>query len=199
MGDVRWFCRGDDEWNAIAERLKLMPCPHCDVVGELIRHGYAYGFDETNPRHKTVRGRRIFCSNRNRRRGCGLTFCIWLADSIRRLSLTTRAVWTFLQLAVAGAVGALAAAIRAADAEGRRSDRTWQRLWTRFLLGQSKIRTTLLRRCPPPESPAASQAESPTKSHRRSAAQVLAHLKAAFPDADCPIAAFQHSTRSFFV
>ena len=192
MGDARWFCRGDDEWSAIAERLKLTPCPRCGEVGQLIRHGYAYGFDETNPRHKTVRGRRIFCSNRNRRHGCGLTFCIWLADRIRRLSLTTRAVWTFLQLAVAGTVGALAAAIRGADAEGRRSERTWQRLWNRFLLGQSKIRTALLRRCPPPEPPT-------NASRWPAAAQVLAHLKAAFPDADCPIAAFQHSTRSFFV
>ena len=31
------------------------------------------------------------------------------------------------------------------------------------------------------------------------AAQVLAHLQSAFPHADCPIAAFQHATRSFFV
>jgi hypothetical protein len=60
MGDERWFFRGDDEWDAIAERLKRTPCPHCDSVGELIQHGYAYGFDETDPRHTTVRGRRIF-------------------------------------------------------------------------------------------------------------------------------------------
>jgi hypothetical protein len=192
MACERWFCRGDDEWNAIAERLKLTPCPHCRKVGALIRHGYAYGFDETSPRHKTVRGRRIFCSDRNRRHGCGLTFCVWLVDKIRRLSLTTRALWTFLQLAVAGTVGALAAAIRVADAEGCRSDRTWQRLWNRFLLGQSKIRTALLDRCSPPESP--------TKDARwPAAAQVLAHLKAAFPGDDCPIAAFQQATRSFFL
>jgi hypothetical protein len=104
-------------------------------------------------------------------------------------------VWAFLQLAVAGtvgAVGALAAAIRAADADGLRSARTWQRLWTRFLLGQSKIRTALLDRCPPPESPAKA-------SRWPAASQLLAHLKAAFPGDDCPIAAFQHSTRFFFV
>jgi hypothetical protein len=194
VGDNRWFCRGDDEWNAIAERLKLTPCPRCGKVGHLIRHGYAYGFDETNPRRKTVRGRRIFCSNRNRHRhrGCGLTFCVWFADTVRRLSLTARAVWAFLQLVVAGGVGALAAAVRAVDVESRRSDRTWQRLWKHFRLGQSEIRTALLGRCPPPRVPTHT-------SRWPAAAQVVAHLKAAFPGDDCPIAAFQHSTRSFFV
>ena len=136
-----------------------------------------YGFDDSSPQRKTLRARRIFCSNRHARRGCGRTFSVWLADKIRRLSLTTGALWRFLQRAVAGSI---VAAIRAADCH--LSDRTWQRIWKRFDLGQSKIRTALSGRCPPPDcrpDPA-----------RRPAAQVLAHLHAAFPDADCPIAAF---------
>ena len=33
------------------------------------------------PQEKTVRARRIFCSNRNnRRKGCGRTFSVWVAD-----------------------------------------------------------------------------------------------------------------------
>ncbi len=39
VGEERWFYRSDQEWTAIAERLKLTPCPHCKVVGTLIRHG----------------------------------------------------------------------------------------------------------------------------------------------------------------
>jgi hypothetical protein len=62
-------------------------------------------------------------------------------------------------------------------------------IWTRFNRGQSRIRTALAGRCPPPELPG---------SHRP-AAQVLAHLQAAFPDAPCPIAAFQQALRTFFV
>ena len=146
-----------------------------------------YGFDESSPRRKTVRARRIFCSNRQARRGCGRTFSVWLADKIRRLSLTTGALWRFLQRAVAGSI---VAAIRAADCH--LSDRTWQRIWKRFDLGQSKIRTALSGRCPPPELPAERLATA-------GGAQVLAHLQAAFPDADCPIAAFQHTLRTFFV
>ena len=187
MGEQCWFYRSENEWGTIAERLKQTACPHCRVVGTLIRHGYLRGYDECNSQRKTVRARRIYCSNRNRRRGCGRTFSVWYADKIRRLSLTTRALWRFLKDAVAGSI---AAAIRVV-ADCRRSDRTWQRIWKRFDLGQSKIRTALSARRPPPELPA-------EPSHRP-AAQVLAHLQAAFPDANCPIATFQHTMRTFFV
>jgi hypothetical protein len=66
----RWFCRDEREWLAFALRLKQMPCPHCDAVGELIRHGVLLGYDENCPPRKTIRARRVFCSNRDRRRGC---------------------------------------------------------------------------------------------------------------------------------
>ena len=190
MGGECWFYRDESEWIAIAERLKQMPCPGCKAVGTLIRHGFLYGFDEENPRRKTVRARRIFCSNRHARPGCGRTFSVWLADKIRRLSLTSRGLWTFLKRAAAAGV---AAAIRAAGCH--LCDRTMQRLWKRFDRGQSAIRTALFGRCPPPETPPEA---SPEPARRPTAAHVLAHLQAAFPNADCPIAAFQHATRSFF-
>jgi hypothetical protein len=190
MGEERWFCRSAEEWTAIAERLKQTACPRCKVAGTLIRHGCLYGYDESSPQRKTLRARRIFCSNRNARGGCGRTFSVWLVDKIRRLSLTTGALWRFLQLAVAGSI---LAAGRAVDC--RLSDRIWQRIWKRFDRGQSKIRTELHERCPPPElSP-----RLPATSARQAAAQVLAHLQAVFPGVHCPIAAFQQTMRTFFV
>jgi hypothetical protein len=188
--EQRWFYRSDAEWVAMAERLKLTPCPHCNVVGTLIRHGCLYGFDDSSPRRKTLRARRVFCSNRQVRRGCGRTFSVWIADKIRRLGLTTVGLWRFLQRAAAGSIRA---ASRTADCH--LSERTWQRIWKRFDLGQSKIRTALSGRCPPPELPP----RLPAAAAHRPAAQVLAHLQAAFPDARCPIAAFQHSLRTFFI
>ena len=185
METKRWFYRSDEEWTTIAERLKQTACPHCREVGTLIRHGYLYGFDESSP-GKTLRARRVFCSNRNRRLGCGRTFSVWLADKIRRLSLTTRGLWRFLQDAVHGGI------VAASRAVGQLSDRTWQRIWKRFDQGQSKIRTALSVRGPPPELPADS-------ARRPAAAQVLAHLQAVFPAVDCPIAAFQHTLQTFFV
>jgi hypothetical protein len=186
VGEQRWFCRSEQEWSTLAERLKQMPCPHCKAVGTLIRHGFLRGYDERDSQRKTIRARRVFCSNRHRRRGCGRTFSVWNADKIRRLSLTAHAVWRFLRRAVAGSIAAASRFV----ADCRRSDRTWQRIWKRFDLGQSKLRTALSACCPPPDQPAES---------RRPATQVLAHLQAAFPEADCPIADFQHTTRTFFV
>jgi hypothetical protein len=186
VSEQRWFCRSEKEWDAIAERLKQTPCPHCQAVGTLNRHGFLRGYDEGDSQRKAIRARRIFCSNRYRRRGCGRTFSVWLADKIRRLSVTTHALWRFLQHAVAGSITAACRGV----ADCRRSDRTWQRIWKRFHLSQSKLRTALSAYCPPPEPPA--------KPSRRPATQVVAHLRAAFPDANCPITDFQHSTRTFF-
>jgi hypothetical protein len=184
VGEERRFYRGDEEWTVIVEQLKQTPCPHCKAVGTLIQHGFLRGFDDSSPQRKTVRAHRIFCSNRHAGRGCGRTFSIWLADKIRRLGLTTGALWRFLQLA---ATVSILAAIR--TAECHLSDRTWQRIWRRFDLAQSKIRTALSARCPPPELPA----------EPRPTAHVLAHLHAAFPDTDCPITDFQHTLQTFFV
>jgi hypothetical protein len=187
----RWFYRGERELLAIGETLKHMPCPRCKVVGTLNRHGVLRGYDEKSPRRKTVRARRVYCSNRNARPGCGRTFSIWLADKIRRLSLTTDCLHKFLKLVVANGI---ATAIR--DLDCHLSDRTLQRIWARFNHGQSKIRTALSTQCPAPQFPA----DAPGTP----AAQVLAHLEAAFPDSafpdrNCPIAAFQHTMRTFFL
>ncbi len=95
------FVRNAEEDAAFAERLKLMPCPHCKVAGSLNKHGFLRGFDEASRRRVTMRARRVFCSNRNARPGCGRTFSIWFADKIGRLSLTTGGLWRFLQAAVA--------------------------------------------------------------------------------------------------
>jgi hypothetical protein len=186
LADQPGFYRREEDWVAIVERLKQTSCPHCKIVGTLIRHGVLTGFDDSNPQRQVIRARRIFCSNRHQRPGCGRTFSVWLADKIRRLSLTTRTLWRFLQRAVTGSI---AEAIRTTDC--KRSARTLQRIWKRFDRGQSAIRTALLGRGPPPAF-----AAEPFR--RPVAAQVLAHLQAAFPHVDCPIAAFQHATRAFF-
>jgi hypothetical protein len=184
VDDPQWFYRNDDEWNAFVEQLKYTACPHCKVVGALIQHGFLYGFDENHTKQQTHRAHRIFCSNRQELPGCGHTFSVWLADTIRRLSLTAAGLWRFLHDAVADGI---LAAIR--DSTCHLSHRTLRRLWRRFRHGQSHIRTTLAERCPPPQLPSAHRPE----------AQTLAHLQAAFPDAPCPIAAFQHTLRTFFV
>lgn len=187
MESEHWFYRSDDEWNALAERLKLTPCPHCRVVGTLIRHGSLTGFDDANPPRKALRARRVFCSNRHRRHGCGRTVSVWLAHTIRRLSLTTRSLGTFLRRVV---TGKLTAAIR--DTKVPLSERTLRRIWQRFDHAQSQIRTALCSRCSPPTGP-------PDPGPRPVLAAVLAHLFAVFPDTDDPLAAYQQATGTFVI
>ena len=96
MCQQRWFFQSAEDQDPLADRLKLTPCPHCKNVGCLIFHGFLYGFDDHSPPRKTVRARRLFCSNRHRRTGCGRTVSVWFADKIRRLSLSTGRLWRFL-------------------------------------------------------------------------------------------------------
>jgi hypothetical protein len=180
MAEPHCVYRHEDHGQDLAAQLKLTRCPHCHVVGALIRHGFLYGYSHAQPGPPTRRGRRFLCSNRHRRPGCGRTFSICPPDTLRRLSLGTAALWRFLQAAVAGTLAAATAAIT----DCCRSDRTWHR----FRLGQSRLRTALANRCAPPALPAC----------HCPAAHVLAHLQTAFPEAGCPIAAFQLELGCFF-
>ena len=184
MFGVRWFYRNNEEWIALAQQIKLKPCQHCDVIGMLILHGSLHGWDESG--RIVLRARRVFCSNRNARAGCGRTFSVWPADHIKGLKVTTSRLWQFLIKSVAGPIEA---AIR--DINSRLSDRTWQRIWARFLKAQSTIRTHLANRFLLPQRP--------LEPSCRPAALVLAHLQHGFPNAACSIAAFQHAFRSFFM
>lgn len=179
----RWFCGSEEEFPAVHEKLKLTPCPHCRIAGTLILHGFLHGYDETSPR-KTVRARRVFCSNRKRRSGCGRTFSVWLADKIRRLSLSATGLWKFVKAAVAG--GNKQSAIR--DLNCHLSDSALYRVWKRFFEGQAKVRTAILPRCPWPDV----SSDDP-------AAGTIAHIEAAFPDSPNPIRAFQQTLRTFFL
>lgn len=172
----RRICGSQEEFEAVHAKLKTSACPHCKRVGNLIRHGYLRGYDEKQPREKTVRARRIFCSNRKQATGCGRTFSVWMADKIKRLLLTADALWTFLKQAVV--TGNEFQAFRNLDSG--LSDSAPYRIWKRFREAQSAIRTALARQCKPPEVASKQPAE-----------QTLAHLEAAFADQPCPIAAFQ--------
>lgn len=179
-----WFCRSEEELQCLGEKLKLTRCPHCQVVGTLILHGFLLGYDEGHQRRKTIRARRIFCSNRFARKGCGRTTSVWLSHIIRRLSLTAGSLWEFLKPVVDGA--SKIQAIR--ELACHLSDTALYRIWHRFELAQSHLRTLLTSRCPT----LSSNASSP-------AAETIAHLEAAFHGSDCPITTFQLTMRTFFL
>ena len=70
------------ELNDFRGSIKQCQCPFCRGVGRLIFHGYLRGYSEDSS-ERVVRGRRIFCNNRKRSKGCGRTFSLLLLKFIR--------------------------------------------------------------------------------------------------------------------
>ena len=181
----RRICGSQEELEAVLAGLKTTACPHCKSVGNLNRHGFLRGYDEQHQLEKTIRARRVFCSNRNRATGCGRTFSVWMADKIKRLFLSADSLWAFLTNAVR--TNNKLQAFR--NLKSGLSDSAPYRIWKRFQKAQSGIRTALAPRCKPPQVEA-----------RHPAELTLAHLQAAFDQhSRRPIAAFQATLQIFFL
>ena len=154
----------------------LTTCPHCGRVGALIGHGMLTGYDERSS-ERVVRGRRLFCSNRHRRRGCGRTLSVLLASTIKRFSVRAG---TLSRLLVRVVAGASPKAAWECVGHGALSLRTGHRLWRRVLAAQAHWRSVLSTIC-----------RAPACDDPRPMAQTLAHLRAAVGDAHSVLAGFQ--------
>ncbi len=58
--------------------LKMYLWPFCRKQGYLIMHDYIKGYSDLYNFELGIKGRRIFCSNRNKRKGCGRTWSMYL-------------------------------------------------------------------------------------------------------------------------
>lgn len=179
------ICSSEAEVHMLGTQLKLTPCPHCHVVGALIKHGFLRGYDQHHQRNKTVRAARVFCSNRHRATGCGRTFSIWVAHKIKQLFLSADSLWQFLSQAVDS--GNKLRAFR--NLQCGLSDSAAYHIWRRFLHAQAAIRTALSGLCAPPRLDSACPAKL-----------TLAHLAQAFHGQPLsPIAAFGVALQTFFI
>ena len=122
----------------IGHKLKLKQCHHCGMTGMLILHGYLYGYDEYRTQLRT-KGRRVFCSNRNRRNGCGRTILYRIIDFMEGTLISTAAAWKFLFLILSGI--SIEKAYNSLDPECVLSLRTFFRFWKKFKLQTHRIRT----------------------------------------------------------
>lgn len=82
------------DFDSVRFKLKLTLCPHCKKYGMMILHGYIYGLNEK--RQCVIKGRRVFCSNRNRRAGCGKTIAYRFCEYIRQSFISAQSAWKFL-------------------------------------------------------------------------------------------------------
>jgi hypothetical protein len=155
---------------------KQLECPHCRRVGNLIGHGFLKGYAERT-QEREVRGRRFFCSNRFRRRGCGRTFSVLLASVMKRFVVRARLLSRFAEAVLQGRTRRAA---WAQAASGALSLSTGYRLWRRLTLAQSRLRTLAAQLAAPPASSAAEPF-----------GQLLSHLRCAVGEADCVFEGFQ--------
>ena len=92
-----------------------LQCKKCQKSDQFISHGYVYK-KKNNGGKRTV-GKRIFCSNRFGKTGCGCTHRFYLADEIPRHQFNAAHVFIFLtQLFIGSSIQkAYTAATRALD------------------------------------------------------------------------------------
>lgn len=96
-----------DDFKSFSLKLPQEPCPHCRQQGYLIRNGTLKGYGK-DAIERIIRGWRIYCSNRNRRKGCGRTFPVMLSDFLPRRQVTATILNLFLSNLLRGLSVALA-------------------------------------------------------------------------------------------
>jgi len=78
----------------------VLKCQFCSKNNHFVSHGFVYK-KQYNGLKKTV-GKRIFCSNRFGRSGCGRTFRVYLATEVPKLNYAIRHLSAFIHALIAG-------------------------------------------------------------------------------------------------
>ena len=175
------YYKSENEFKKIHHKLKLYKCPYCNLIGFLILHGYQKGYDKTGRAPDSMRGHRIFCSNRKKRNGCGRTICILLSSILKHFTIDAGTLWDFINFILKGHN----------KAEGFRnilymfSISTAYRLWSIFCFNQSFIRTLLHKISKPPDG-----------KNFNPLLQTIEHLKIIGGELMSPISSFQHRFQS---
>lgn len=177
------FYESESEFEQIHHRLKHYPCPFCRLIGCLILHGFLFGYNDADYgcTIKIKRGHRVFCSNRNNRKGCGKTYSILLSHFIKHFLFTARTVWRFFLAIISGIckMKALTGTVASLSSP--------YRLWNRLHANTANIRTCLSRASPPPDT-----------SSTDPEIQTIEHLQVVFVHSENPISAFQLAFQTSF-
>lgn len=169
------FVVGSDDLDRVLLHAKQYPCRYCGRAGTLIGHGVLLGYAERG-NDRVVRGRRLLCSNRHRRAGCGRTWSVRLGSVIAGFCVRTGTLSRMLVAAVA------ASSTKSAwrQQSPGLSVRSGYRLWRRLHAAGSHLRTLLCTASPPPSC-----------HDRRPFVQLLLHLRQALGTARCELETFQ--------
>lgn len=178
------FYKTEEEFSHIHTNLKLFKCQHCKCEGCLILHGYLYGYAEGLGSTRIKRGRRIFCSNRKNRKGCGKTFSFLMASFIKNFIISTNTLWKFLNKISQGY--SLASAFRSSN--NKICESCIYGIFKKFKYNQVRIRSFLTRIKTPPKVKT-----------KNNTILTIYHLKSVFGWSYCPISEFQHYFQTSFL
>ncbi len=156
--------------------LKQQRCPRCGKIETLNRHSVLRGNDPAQTSSQSVRGQRVFCSNRGRRGGCGGTFSIFLAEVLPRHTMRASLLWSWLVEWLGGL------SLKAA-AETLRLPFALETLY--------RLRRGLRRQLHALRSRLCREQKPPSSTHTDPLLQTVQHLQAVFVQSVCPPAEFQ--------
>ncbi len=177
LKSLRFFIKiSDHEHYKNTGLLKSFPCPACKYPGNLIWNGLRYGGPEKSNFNPAVRGYRVFCSNRYNNKGCGHSYTVYLSCFLHGLIFRAQTLWLFLKTVLQN----ISLQLIPIKKKLPFSPSTAFRLWKRFLLNLSHIRSFLIKITSPPAS-----------REIRPEMQTIAHIQTAFPNSVCPITDFQ--------
>ena len=71
-------------------------CPHCSQNNQFISHGYLYQYQHLELDSRSIKGKRVICSNRYGRSGCGRTLKLFISNVISCLTYNTLVIAVFL-------------------------------------------------------------------------------------------------------
>lgn len=171
------------EFVQFKDKIKLVLCPHCRRIGFLILHGKLPGSCCAVNGNPLDRGHRYLCNNRNGRGGCGRTFSILWSYTIKYYSASTQCMWEFLSSIKQGKEKSTVFKNRVIPFTTRCANRWLEKLKKH----QFAIRSRLLKIIHPPRL----NTGNPL-------VQLIHHLKYAFIDSACPIAAYQEYFQAAF-
>ena len=162
-----------------------MPCPFCHLYGTLILHGYLKSKPDDFELNYIIRGHRIFCSDRDKKNGCGRTYSLKLSVFIGKLSIKAYGIWQFLVNLLKG--NRPYTAFKKTGLPY--SNSSIYRLYQRFIHQQSYIRSLL------------TQIMGPDLKQNTSSSilQTITHLKNSFIHHLCPVSAFQNHFQVSFL
>lgn len=114
-------------------------CQYCSQQGQFVSHGFVYKKHRHGER-RTV-GKRLFCSNRHGRSGCGRTLRLYLATELAFLHYTALHLTAFVRALLEGSAIQHAYRTATQTAEPRNAYRWLDRLQGKLVAYRARLKT----------------------------------------------------------